>query len=142
MGTIKIVGGDYREGRAAYDHDGLTLRDIDGKIHSVPSSDILSITEITKERRSTFVDKFIGVAGGGIVGGIAAGAMAGGLTGPAGAALGAVAGATLAVRRSFVTCRIDLADGTKIVATARKDAWAAIKSAVPGHRQLKLSHYR
>lgn len=127
MGTIKVIGGDYKHGRATYDGDGLQLRTADGKAREIPYADILSIKVIEKERRSTFSNRITAAAGGSIVGGIAAGAMAGGLTGPAGAALGAVAGGALALRASFVTCRVDIKDGTSIVATARKDAWKAIK---------------
>jgi outer membrane lipoprotein SlyB len=128
--SIRVVGGDFRPGRAAYDDIGFMLTNAGNVRELVPFGAVLAIRQLGSERRSIVSDKLMSVAGGGILGGIAAGALAGGLTGPAGAALGAAAGAIIAVRRKFLTCRIELRDGRTLIATARQDTWDALSDCV------------
>lgn len=128
MQFIKISSGDFRPGAASIGSEDIKLRALDGEKMSVPFGAIVSIRTIVKEKRSTIEDKFAGAAAGGIVGGIAAGAMAGGLTGPAGAMIGAAAGAALALRRSFVTCRVELRCGLSFVGEAQKNTWTTLQN--------------
>lgn len=128
MQFIKISSGDFRPGAASVGSDDIKLRALDGEKMSVPFGAIVSINTIVKEKRSTIEDRFKGAAAGGVVGGIAAGAMAGGLTGPAGAVIGAAAGAALALRRSFVTCRVELRCGLSFVGEAQKSTWTMLQS--------------
>ena len=123
----------YRErrlgrGRATFDLEGIRIPG--GVIgYAIPFGAFLSIGELDRERHSTAVDKIATGAAGGIVGGLAAGAHRC-LTGPAGAVIGALAGAVLAVRRTVLTCRVELRDGRAFIAVGRKGDWAAIRDAI------------
>jgi hypothetical protein len=142
---IKVSGGDFRPGAVTIGGETIRLRTREGERLLVPFGAIVSIEPIDEEKRATPGDRIKGLAVGGVVGGMATGALAGGLaasgvagaaaagalagvlTGPVGMTLGAAAGAIYAVKRTFITCRVELRCGLWFIGEAQKKTWTALQ---------------
>lgn len=140
MGTLRILNGHFRSGRASFDNLSIELRGLSGP-ESVPLSEIADIRLSGRERRVDTVGTLKQAAAGSIIGGIAAGAVAGGLTGPVGALLGAAAGAVVTGRQLYPIATVYLLDGRHFIAVAKETEWVVLRSAIvhaPKPKQPKL----
>jgi hypothetical protein len=129
MGTLRILNGDFRSGRATFDNLSIELRGLSGA-ESVPLMEIVQVKKSGREKHVDGAGTLKQAAAGSILGGLAAGAVAGGITGPVGALLGAAAGAILTGRKIYPIAAVHLRDGRWFLAVAKETEWAMLAEAI------------
>lgn len=128
--SIKVLGGDFRQGRAHFDEVGFLFVNVYGAREPVPFGAVEAVHVLGTEERTKMSGRVAGAAGGGLAG-AGAGALAGGAGGPIGAAVGALIGAFLfSSKRNYMTCRIDLRDGRSAIAVATLEVWTALEDLI------------